>query len=153
MKRTIIISLFVFTILKVSFAQESGYGAGIMLGEPSGLNGKYWLDNSQAVDLGVAAGLLGDGAGFSIHADYLYHVNDLVKWKYKTPFYYGFGLRMRFPSDNKMNFGVRGTVGLLMYLKEYPMDIFLEVAPSFRLLPTTGLDIDIAIGSRYFFKI
>jgi len=97
--------------------------------------------------------LFGEGAGFSIHADYLYHINDLIKWKYKLPFYYGFGLRMRFPSNSQMHFGVRGTVGLLMYVKKLPLDLFFEIAPSFRLLPTTGLDVDIAIGSRYYFKL
>jgi hypothetical protein len=59
---------------------------------------------------------------------------------------------MRFPSNSKFNFGVRGVLGVMMYLKEIPVDVFLEASPSFRLLPTTGLDLDIAIGGRYYFK-
>lgn len=153
MKRIFLIFPLLLSLSTIIFAQESGLGAGIMLGEPSGLSGKYWLDDSTAADFGIAAGLFGESAGFSLHADYLYHNKNLIEWKYKLPVYYGFGVRMRFPSGDQFNFGVRGVVGVLLYLKEYPMDVFFEMAPSFRLLPTTGLNLDLAIGSRYYFTI
>jgi hypothetical protein len=153
MKKLFLISIFLFSIIEITSAQETGSGSGVMLGEPSGLSGKYWLDDSHAVDFGIGTGLFGASSGLSVHADYLYHIKDLFKLKYKLPVYYGFGLRMRFPYNSQMYVGVRGTVGLLMYLKKFPIDVFFEIAPSFRLLPTTGLDIDIAIGSRYYFKI
>ncbi len=153
MKKIFVASLLTIIFSNVSFAQESGYGIGLVLGEPSGLSGKIWLDNTQAVDIGIGAGLFGDGAGLSIHSDYLYHIKDLLKWKYKLPFYYGFGIRMRFPANSDFNFGVRGVVGLMMYLKNMPVDVFFELAPSFRLLPTTGLNLDLAIGGRYYFNL
>jgi len=149
--------ILLITILLISssfvFGQKSGLGLGLMLGEPSGLAGKYWLSESNALDFGIGAGFLGDNSGLSFHADYLYHVSDLIKWKYKTIFYYGFGIRMRFPSDSETTFGVRGVAGALMIVKNLPIDVFFELAPSFRLLPTTGLDFDIAIGGRYYFKL
>jgi hypothetical protein len=40
----------------------------------------------------------------------------------------------------------------MLLLKKLPIDVFFEVAPSFRLLPTTGLDLDVAVGGRYYFK-
>jgi hypothetical protein len=153
MKRLLFISLFILTFLGTIFSQESGYGVGVMLGEPTGISGKYWLDNTTAIDLGIATGIFGENTGFSIHTDYLYQIDNLLESKYKIPFYYGFGLRIRFPQNSQMQLGVRGTAGLLMYLKNLPIDVFFEIAPSFRLLPTTGLDFDIAIGSRYYFAI
>ncbi len=152
MKKIFFISFFVLSLVAVTFAQESGYGVGVILGEPTGLTGKYWLDETNAIDAGVAIGLFGVNTEFSLHADYLYHINNLIKWKYKLPFYYGFGIRMRFASHNPMKFGVRGVVGVMMYFKKLPIDAFFEIAPSFRLLPTTGLDMDVAIGGRYYFK-
>ncbi len=144
------------TILVISssfvFGQKSGLGLGLMLGEPSGLAGKYWVSENNAIDFGIGAGFLGDNSGLSFHADYLYHINDLIKWKYKTTFYYGFGLRMRLPSGSSAAIGVRGVAGMLMLIKDLPIDVFFEIAPSFRLLPTTGLDLDIAIGGRYYFN-
>ena len=151
MKKLNLLSVILIVSSISVLGQKSGTGVGLMLGEPTGLSGKYWLDEESAFDFGIGGGFLGEGAGFSIHADYLYHINDLIKWRYKTPFYYGFGLRMRFPSNSSMHLGVRGVAGLMMYLKELPMDLFFEIAPSFRLLPTTSIDLDIAIGSRYYF--
>ncbi len=151
MKRYILL----LTILVISssflFGQKSGFGIGMMLGEPSGLAGKYWLNENNAIDFGIGAGFLGNNSGLSFHADYLYHINDLIKWEYKTIFYYGFGLRLRLPSGSSTAFGVRGASGILMLVKDLPIDVFFELAPSFRLLPTTGLDLDIAIGGRYYF--
>ena len=153
MKNVILISFLILFLSKLTFAQESGYGIGVILGEPTGLSGKIWLDKEQAFDIGIAAGFVGEGAGLSMHSDYLYHIENLVDWKYKIPFYYGFGVRMRFPTENRFNFGVRGVAGLMFFVKNLPVDVFFEISPSFRLLPTTGLDLDVAIGGRYFFKI
>lgn len=153
MKRVFLLSFLLLSFAKVTFAQESGYGAGLILGEPTGLSGKYWLDETTAADFGIGVGFFGESSGFTLHANYLYHNKNLIKWKYKLPFYYGFGVRMRFPAGDQLNLGVRGVVGVLLYLKKYPMDVFFEIAPSFRLLPTTGLNLDIAIGSRYYFSI
>jgi hypothetical protein len=152
MKKIFVSFLILFVISNISHAQETDYGVGLMVGEPTGLSGKVWLDETQAVDFGIGAGFFGEGAGFTIHSDYLYHIKNLFDLKYKLPMYYGFGVRMRFPSNSKFNFGVRGVLGVMMYLKEIPVDVFLEASPSFRLLPTTGLDLDIAIGGRYYFK-
>jgi len=153
MKRIFLILLLLLTFSITLFSQEYGIGAGIMLGEPTGLSGKYWLDETTAADFGIAAGLFGESSGFTIHADYLYHNKNLINWTYKLPIYYGFGVRMRFPVGNKFYLGVRGVFGVMLYLKKYPMDVFFEVAPSFRLLPTTGLNLDLAVGCRYYFSI
>lgn len=149
------ILLFTVFVICSSFVcgQKSGLGLGLMLGEPSGLAGKYWFNENNALDFGIGTGFLGDNSGASFHADYLYHINDLIKWKYKSTFYYGFGLRMRFPAGSSTTIGVRGVAGIMMIVKNLPIDVFFELAPSFRLLPTTGLDFDIAIGGRYYFKL
>ena len=152
MKKYILLTIALISISNLVSGQISGLGIGLMLGEPSGLAGKYWLSENNALDFGIGTGFLGDNSGLSFHTDYLYHINDLIKWNYKATFYYGFGLRMRFPSGSSTAFGVRGVAGVMMIVKDLPMDVFFELAPSFRLLPTTGLDIDIAIGSRYYFK-
>jgi hypothetical protein len=153
MKKILLIFAIFFSMVEFVFAQESGFGIGIMLGEPSGIAGKYFLDKTTAIDFGVGTGFLGSGSGFAFQADYVQEIKNLIKWKYKLPFYYGFGIRTRFPSENSMYFGVRGVAGLMMYVKKLPVDVFFEIAPSFRLLPTTGLDLDMAVGGRYYFKI
>ncbi len=154
MKKILLLLTFIFILVLATnlLAQESGYGIGVILGEPTGISGKYWLNDVNAVDAGLAFDLFNGKSSLAIHADYLYHNTNLIKWKYKLPVYYGFGLRMRFSSNTSSLFGVRGIAGVMMYMRKLPIDVFFEIAPSFRLLPITGLDLDIAIGGRYYFN-
>ncbi|MBS1546575.1 MAG: hypothetical protein JST38_20530 [Bacteroidetes bacterium] len=146
-------------------AQSSGFGAGIILGEPTGISLKGWISGDRAVD-GALAWSLRDGAYFSIHADYLFHNMDLIKLgKGKLPLYYGPGLRLRTWNNNRYwhhgrwydndgnsaSLGVRFPVGLDYLPEKAPVDVFLEVVPGLDLVPATDFDISGAIGVRYWF--
>ena len=134
-----------------NIAQDKNFGIGIILGEPTGLSGKYWLSEDRAVDAALAYSFLDDNKSFAFHANYLYHLNGIIDKHYKMPLYYGFGVRLRLRENKDNSFGIRGVIGLIIYLREAPVDIFFEAAPVFRLLPDTNIDFDIAIGARYFF--
>jgi len=144
-----------FTILLLTcsniIAQDKNFGIGIILGEPTGLSGKYWISEDKAFDAALAYSFLEDNKSLAFHADYLYHLDGVIDRHYKMPLYYGFGVRFRLRENQQNTFGVRGVIGLNVYLREAPVDIFFEVAPAFRLLPDTNIDFDIAIGARYFF--
>jgi hypothetical protein len=142
--------IFLLTFMSTT-AQDKNFGVGIILGEPTGLSGKYWVSAENAFDAALAYSFMEDNKSFSFHADYLYHLYGITDRHYKMPLYYGFGIRFRVRENKDNSFGVRGVMGLLVYLKEVPVDIFFEAAPAFRLLPDTNIDFDIAIGARYFF--
>lgn len=141
---------FVLTFINTT-AQDKNFGVGVILGEPTGLSGKYWISAENAFDAALAYSFLEDNKSFSFHANYLYHLSGVIDRHYKMPLYYGFGVRFRARENKDNSFGVRGVIGFLVYLKEAPVDIFFEAAPVFRLLPDTNIDFDIAIGARYFF--
>lgn len=147
---TILFFVLLFTCAN-NFAQDKNFGIGIILGEPTGLSGKYWISEDKAFDAALAYSFLDDNKSLAFHADYLYHLNGIIDRHYKMPLYYGFGVRFRLRENKDNSFGVRGVIGLIVYLREAPVDIFFEVAPVFRLLPNTNIDFDIAIGARYFF--
>lgn len=143
---------FLFLIFAVNtFSQENNFGVGLMLGEPSGINAKYWVSEENAFVGGIGWHFFGADDGFSIHADYLYHIDNSFHSNIRFPLYYGFGVRLRNEKD-KFGLGFRGVGGILFYPDRVPMDIFLEFVPVFRLLPETKLEIDIAVGARYYFK-
>lgn len=150
------------TVLK---AQSSGFGAGIMVGEPTGVSVKGWLSADRAIDGGLAWSLRG-ASYFSIHADYLFHNMELIKLnKGRLPLYYGPGVRLRsWTGDrywdhgrwygyegSRARLGVRFPVGLDYLPDNSPVDVFLEVAPALDLLPSTSFDIGAAIRVRYWF--
>ncbi|MCZ7602052.1 MAG: hypothetical protein M5R37_04255 [Melioribacteraceae bacterium] len=150
MKLKIILLFFVLMFLN-SFSQPSNFGLGLMFGEPSGINVKYWVSESNAIVGGLGWHFLGRDDGLSIHADYLYHIDNTFNTNISFPLYYGFGVRLRNEKD-KFGLGFRGVGGILFYPDNLPMDIFLEFVPVFRLLPETKLEIDLAVGARYYFN-
>ena len=153
MKKIIIsIPLFFFLLSSILLSQDKGLGIGAILGEPSGLSVKYWTSESNAIDLAVGYSFMSLGSGLGVHIDYLYHVNDLFESEYKLPVYYGFGIRFSFPDNEDTVFGARGVVGVLWYPENLPVDLFAEIAPSFRLLPSAALDFGFGLGGRYYIK-
>ncbi len=133
------------------FSQDKAFGLGIMIGQPTGFSAKYWLNNEHAVDFGLAYSFIGGDKGFSLHSDYLYHINGFTKSNIKLPVYYGFGARIRSVDHSKTYLGARGVVGLVYMNNVAPFDVFLELAPIFNLFPETSLNFDLALGLRYYF--
>lgn len=144
---------FVLILLSVKlYAQDKAFGLGIMIGQPTGFSAKYWLNNENAVDFGLAYSFIGNDKGFSLHSDYLYHINGFSKSHIKLPVYYGFGARIRAVDNSKTYLGARGVVGLVYMDNTAPFDVFLEMAPIFNLFPETSLNFDLALGLRYYFE-
>ena len=145
------------------FAGNGGeFGAGIIIGEPTGLSFKYWVDgdNKNAVD-GAIAWSLDDNKFFQIHADYLFHNYRIFKIKKgKLGFYFGGGVRIKIRNDNNDNnkndkddtrLGLRIPFGLDYLFSNVPIDIFLEIVPVMDLIPSTDFNLNASIGARYFF--
>ena len=133
-----------------SYGQDSGFGIGVMIGEPTGLSAKYWLNDINAVDFGLAYSFVRKHSAVSLHADYLYHAFDIIKSNYQIPIYYGFGARLRLVSDDDNALGARGVIGVAWLSDKSPFDVFLEVVPVFNLFPSTSLNLDAAIGARFY---
>jgi hypothetical protein len=128
------------------------FGLGIMLGEPTGLSGKYWLNDTLAVD-GAAGWSFYDNSEFYLHSDLLVHKFDLLPvQKGKLPFYVGAGAFVRFRDEHHDNeAGIRVPVGLDYLFEGAPVDIFVEFAPGIDLTPATRADFSGGIGIRYWF--
>jgi Protein of unknown function (DUF3996) len=163
MKKLVLALAFAGLIGKAN-AQSSGFGLGIMIGDPTGLSGKLWLTGDRAVDFGLAWGVYGNYV--HVHADYLFHNTSLLNVsKGQLALYYGPGLRLRSWSGgrywnrgrweeydgSRLGVGVRFPVGLDYMFDGAPVDCFLEIVPSLDLTPSTSFDLDAAIGARYWF--
>jgi len=152
-RRNSIYAVLLFSTIFISTgkAQNKEFGLGVMLGEPTGFSAKYWLSEDKALDFGLAYSFVKSVSALSVHCDYVHHDFDLIKSKYQVPVYYGFGARLRVGSDENQ-LGARGVVGIVYIDKEHPFDVFLELAPVFNLFPKTSLQIDLALGARYYFR-
>lgn len=150
-------------------AEGGNFGAGIILGSPSGLSFKYWVREREAMDAGFAASLFGSH-GWRIHADYLWVVAVLARdTTYDLGAYAGAGGRILQHArgkdrDDDLHLGVRGPIGLVFDFSKggLPLDVFVEGALliDFRFNDDSrdpeghgnlGAELDLALGVRYFF--
>jgi len=157
MKCKVMVAVLVGLLAAPGLAQDQ-LGLGLIVGEPTGLSVKYWLDEEHAVD-GAAAWSFFDGDGFQLHADYLWHDLSLLdsgKLDGKLPLYYGVGARLKFRDDegrhhdNDTVFGIRVPVGINYLFKNEPFDLFAEIAPILDLTPDVEFNFDIAVGMRLY---
>ena len=149
-KRVLILALAILLFSGVVRSQDKGFGLGIILGEPTGISAKKWLDSSSALDVAVAWSFVSPSS-FHLHADYLYHNFNLLNVKEgKLPLYFGIGFKVRIrEGDDRL--GIRIPVGLCYMFEQSPLDIFLELGPVLDLTPSTVLRLTLSIGIRYFF--
>lgn len=129
-------------------AQKAGdAGIGVILGAPTGITGKLWLDGTKAIDAG-----LGWNSELTVYGDYLWHGWNVLPQpaQGKLPVYLGLGGQVRTYHDAE--FGIRAVAGVAYWLPNNPVEIFLEVVPVFRLTPGTSVGLDAGLGLRYYFK-
>lgn len=128
------------------------FGAGIILGEPSGVSAKYFLNDTLAID-GAAGWSLHEDSDFYFQGDLLFHKFDLIHVsKGQMPVYIGGGAFVRFRDERHDNeAGIRVPVGISYMFEDAPIDIFAEIAPGLDLTPSTRADFTGGVGIRFWF--
>lgn len=135
------------------------FGAGFILGEPTGLSAKLFLARQHALQshLGFA---FAKRNRISTTLDYLFHLHDVI-----PPFgragnlspYFGVGGILSFRTHNKnsdardANIGLRFPVGASFALRAVPIEIYLEVAPGVSFINEAFFTVDGGTGARYYF--
>jgi hypothetical protein len=148
MKNTLFALVCLVAAASPVWAQKAGdLGAGVIVGNPTGVTGKVWVNGTQAVDAG-----LGVSTHLAAYGDYLWH-----SWKAlpqptqgKLPVYFGLGAQVR--TFYHAELGIRTVAGVAYWLPNNPVEIFAEVVPVFRLAPNTSVGLDGGLGLRYYFK-
>lgn len=151
----VLISL-VATPVQAQTDQQDNIGLGVLLGDPSGISYKNYINSRNAVDAALGWTFRHDG-GLYVHVDYLWHNynlfqdidDDLTVTRGLVAFYFGIGGRA-FIGDHS-NLGVRIPVGVNYHFENDPFEIFFEIAPVLELIPETEADFNGGIGIRYYF--
>jgi hypothetical protein len=134
----------------VGWSQSSGFGVGVILGEPTGLSGKLWVSNQSAIDMGLAYSFRSKGY-FHVHADYLWHFPDIIQSSERLPLYVGIGGRLAFGKESG-TVGIRIPFGIAFWPRSAPIDIFVECVPILDLVPATEFRGNGGLGARFYFK-
>lgn len=139
--------------------EKGSFGLGIIIGEPTGISAKLYLDDDTAV--AAAAGSAFIGGGLQVHADYLLHPWVLENRElFVLPAYVGGGARLLSHDTGTaqdLHIGARAVGGILFDFKELPLDAFFEVAAVLDFAFSNddhggfGIDLNAGLGTRYYF--
>jgi hypothetical protein len=153
MKKTLIGLVVLVALLagRADATPRGPFGLGIILGEPTGLDLKWFLNDLNAVEGGLAWSFSGNDE-VHIQVDYLYHFYDWIKVKKGLlPVFIGVGGRVAFVEHADDLFGVRVPFGLSYEFDGGVFDVFGELVPVLNLTPDTDFDLEGAIGGRFWF--
>ncbi len=143
-------NLIIILLIVVVAASAMEIGAGIILGEPTGIAVKGILSETSAWDAAVAWSFSGDEDAVHLHADYLFTIDEVDSWENgSVPLYIGLGGRTIL--RDKTILGVRVPVGVCWVFYNAPIDCFLEAAPVMDIVPDTDFDFTGGVGIRYWF--
>ena len=127
------------------------FGAGLILGEPTGASLKYWLNDTMALD-GAIGWSFHRETDLHLHSDVLWHKFDLFSVpEGRLPLYFGVGARVKFRNHGDDQVGIRVPVGVSYIFDKAPVDIFLEVAPIIDFTPSIRGGFTAGIGARFWF--
>ena len=143
--------------------EKGSLGVGIMIGEPTAVCAKLYLDDDRAIQGALGATFV--SGGFQVHADYVFHPLILEEREaFTMPAYIGPGVRLMQhragrDGDDDFRVGARVVAGMLFDFKEIPLDVFVEVAgiAEYRIgsddpdVEGFGLALNGGIGARYYF--
>ena len=151
----------ILILSSVAVKATADFGVGIVLGDPSAISGKYWLDNKKAIDMGLG---WDSGSNLLFFGDYLLHFPEWlsnVRHNTKLLPYVGIGglikiysddnERIRDNDDNSMRLTFRIPVGIEWLPREFPIGLFAELVPGLRIYPNTSTDFGAGVGARFYF--
>lgn len=152
-KKSLIGLIVILIASKLIFANEISthnldkkLGIGIAI--PASIAIKIWTSDINSLDIKVGWNLEDDKS--RICFDYLWHNFSFFSEAENLAFYYGLGGKLC-SGEREDRLGLRITFGINYIFSEAPFDFFMEIAPTLQLAPSTDLEIDPAVGLRYFF--
>ncbi len=144
---------------KFSVSHAQHFGLGFVLGNPTALTGKYWLDSERAVDMGIGWG------GFStilVYGDYLLHFPHVFTYNQLVA-YVGFGGMILSsqnppraksstdPGETVLNLNFRVPLGIEWMTPKIPLGVFVELVPGVFVIPGLGPSLQAGLGVRFYF--
>ncbi|MFH1467808.1 MAG: hypothetical protein ABIO70_25710 [Pseudomonadota bacterium] len=131
------------------------FGLGAAVGTPSGLTGKLWLGDTNAVQFAFG-GRWGEFQDLSATGDFVLHFRpiNVEGDEFSIPVYAGGGLKIDenfAEAGNLFLIGPRVVLGATVLVPTLPVDLYLEIAPTLYVATLWGWSMDGQVGARYYF--
>jgi hypothetical protein len=131
--------------------QSRKFGLGIILGDPTGLNGKYWLSKTDGIELSLAWSLVKDNRLKVLGAyERSFGIGAKIDFLEELSFFPGIGGAISVGKD--FGLGVIIPLGVEAFFKKVPINLFLELAPGLEIIPETSFALYGFLGVRWIFR-
>ncbi|MEF3280448.1 MAG: hypothetical protein K6357_05720 [Elusimicrobiota bacterium] len=133
---------------------EKDLGVGILFGTKSGLSFSYEDERFKKNKTSLNSMVFWDEDDFFISGDWVYNRVYLKERKedvLNLPYYYGFGAGFLFEKNFKLL--LRVPVGINYRFQKEPVEVFLQLVPSLKIIKSMKAEVWLGIGGRYIFKI
>ncbi len=123
----------------------SGIGAGLNVGYPAGLTGRYDLDGFRIVG-NISTPY---GSGIYLDAGALFPITEVAIAD--IPFFIDAGAQLSIGINSGFYFTVNALANMSWYVPEMPVEVFTYIAPGLRVSPGLGFDFKGGVGALYYF--
>lgn len=148
-----------------TWAQNHKLGLGAVIGDPTGLTGKYLMQRDTSLEGTIS--FFGDKS-FYFHGAYLKQRSNFFQIDGEPlGLYYGIGPRIinfrsgygpyrglfgtNYTGTSRTSFAARAPLGVNYQFEDPRLEIFGEIALALDIIPFTDADFDLGIGLRYYF--
>jgi hypothetical protein len=133
-----------------AFSQQSDFGIGVILGNPTGISVKYWTGERIALDASLGY-MIAREEHLMLSADFLAHLWSFDSEGDRIRLYLGAGAGLGFISD--ISLSLRLPLGASYFFSSFPMEFFAELDPLFQLTGPGGSGPGIGgyLGAHWYF--
>lgn len=136
-------------------AHAGPVGLGLALGSPTGITAAVFVNDNANLDFLVGEGWHGDGwhdDELLLSADYDVHLVDLAKGPdARLDFYLGGGVNVWMWRSAGADIGLEMPIGLSLNFERAPVELFVELVPTFVVTDYGWFDMGGSVGGRYYF--
>lgn len=146
-----VVSALLLVTMVAGCSGSRGVGVGFVVGEPTGVALKGWLDHSSSVNF--AAGWPDEAT--QLQLDYAFHNFSAVHvTQGDFALYMGIGgaIKLWDEAVREDEVAVRIPLGIDYIFEGGQLDLFVEVVPLVKVAPDSDFDVTAAFGARFFFK-
>jgi hypothetical protein len=152
MKKTIFILLLTAILSLTSYAQEYKTSLGARVGFPYGLTIRHFFDKKNAIEGILASQWQGFVAIALLENEHWTGFYPGLNWYWGAGVHAGFWDSNPYVNTTRSVIGIDGVFGLEYTFDEIPLNLSLDLMPSFNLIGSTGWNgINAAISVRYVF--
>ena len=134
-------------------AQNEGFAVGAQLFSPTGISAKATISDKAAISGVLAFNINEFSNSVNLQTNLILNGKDdtfNIESGLLRP-YYGVGVEIRFSENFDNGIGIRLPLGIEYALQDQPLELYMDMAPTINIGPSSAFFLSSSMGVRYFF--